>query len=561
VQIIHNVLSQNDKKQVNFWIYCLQLAILAIIYFITAKWGLSLSPVSGFATFVWPPTGIGLAALLLLGRKLWPGIFIGAYFINYITGAAPIMALGIAFGNTIELITAAYLLNHLDFHKNLGRLKDVLLIVVLASFSSTLIAASIGTFTLLIGGKIVISAFPFTWFTWWIGDMLGILIITPLILVWSGRIEIRAKAQSLWEAVILVSVFLIVTLFIFGSSKSDTPILAGAPYLLFSFLIWVAVRFNVRFVSTLIFLLSAITVWSANNRHGPFSSPNLHVSLLSSQLFLSAVAITFLAFSGVMSERRSALVTIQALNEALENSLSKIKAKLRKEQELDKLRDEFVATASHELKTPITSIKARAQALETILSARKDHEAHQIAVGIDKQSDVLTKLSDDLLDISKASNGKFIMHKSNFSVDDLIEKILNDYKQSFATHRIIKRGSSNQYIDADRNRIEQVIVNLLSNAVKYSPSNTRIIISVQASKTAIMVRVKDHGSGISSRDQKKIFNRFYRTKDDRTNKQAVSGLGLGLYIASEIIKQHKGKIWVNSKLGYGSTFSFSLPID
>jgi signal transduction histidine kinase len=539
--------------------YALRLLLLAAVYFVTAKWGLSLSAVSGFATFVWPPTGIGLAALLLLGRNLWPGIFLGAFFTNYTNGASPYLAFAIAIGNTLELAAGAYLLNRFGFQKNLQRIKDVVLLVGFGAVAPTLIAATIGTSSLLVANHIGIGEYPFTWLAWWVGDMLGILTIAPLLLVWSRRPLFRGGPKQLWEAIMLIVIFIIVSLAIFGSSTSSRSILAGSVYLLFSFLIWAALRFNVRFVSLLVLMLSAITVWASKYGRGPFLSVSLHKSLFASQLFIGATAVTFLTFSSVMSERKRAQATVQMLNLALEKSLSKTAAELRKEQELEKLREEFVATASHEIKTPITSIKARAQLLEKTLSGRGDSEAAQIAGGINRQADILTGLSDELMDVSKVAEGRFVLHKASVDIDALLPKIAAEFKYLAPDHRIVKRGSYKKSIPADKARIEQVVLNLLTNAVKYSPPKTKVVVGLRGNSRMVTVQVADQGPGISKKDQAKIFKRFYRTADRSSTKQAVSGLGLGLYIASEIIKQHGGKLIVDSRVGHGSTFSFTLP--
>lgn len=163
----------------------MKILILALVYFIAARGGLLFDPVSGFATLVWPPTGISLAFLILFGRKYWPGIFLGAFFANFTIGASPLIALGIATGNTLEAVIGATLLSYFAFHPNM-RIKDALLLLLVA-FPSTLVSATIGTTSLWLGS---IETTHETFTAWWIGDMLGAIIITPfLVKLFSHREE------------------------------------------------------------------------------------------------------------------------------------------------------------------------------------------------------------------------------------------------------------------------------------------------------------------------------------------------------------------------------------
>ncbi|HSW79258.1 MAG TPA: MASE1 domain-containing protein [Candidatus Saccharimonadales bacterium] len=540
--------------------YLAQITLLATAYFITAKWGLTLSPVSGFATFVWPPTGIALAALLLMGYKTWPGIFIGAFAVNFITGAAPFVALAIAAGNTAGPLTGSYLLRKFGFDRHLERIRDTVLLVCFAALLSTLISATIGTTSLLIGSSIQLSAYPFTWVTWWVGDSLGILIVAPLLMAWIQKVDFNYATKHLIEAGTLFILFVGLGVLIFDAVPETDPVLAGAPYLLSSCLIWAAVRFNVKLITLLIFLLSVMAVWSAKYGIGPFYSQSLKISLFATQLFMGATAVTFLIFASVIAERRRAQATVQSLNARLQQTLSQTTEKLREERALEKLRDEFVATASHELKTPVTSIKAYAQVLEQKLLKNKNAELIKLADGIDNQADILTQRVNELLDVSKVVEGKIVLNKSVFDLNSLLQRIVDDFAIVARSHAVKIKGVLKNPILADKMRIEQVLINLLTNAVKYSPPNRRVIVAIKTDKSNVYVSVTDKGPGIHKKDQTKIFKRFYRTEDNKRNKQAVSGMGLGLFISHAIIKQHGGKLWVESELGKGSVFIFTLPV-
>jgi len=220
-------------------------------------------------------------------------------------------------------------------------------------------------------------------------------------------------------------------------------------------------------------------------------------------------------------------------------------------------KDEFIGVASHELKTPLTSVKAYLQLLEKI---EKDQPNLTYVQKAQENINKLQKLIFDLLDVSKIQAGQLQLEIKEFNISELIMESIHDAQLSTNKHTIIKEGGmSNAIIEADRNRIEQVVVNLLSNAIKYSPTGKQIIVTSKRADGEVVVSIKDFGVGIPKADQEKVFERFYRAGSGLFG---VSGFGLGLYICHEIIKRHGGRIWVESEgeEGKGSTFYFSLPV-
>ncbi len=226
-------------------------------------------------------------------------------------------------------------------------------------------------------------------------------------------------------------------------------------------------------------------------------------------------------------------------------------------RQLEQKKDDFVSIASHELRTPVTSIKLFTQFLKKKLSKNKDKEMVKILENVDGQVKKLTDLINDLLDLSKMQSKKPNYKKQMLSIDNLARETIKNLRQIYPSHDFILEGSVGKKVHADRDRIRQVLVNLISNAVKYSNGNKKVLIKLEKSESNIIVGIQDFGTGIPSDQLDKIFDRFYQvgTRKSKSN----PGLGLGLYISSEIIKGHKGKIWVDSRVGEGSTFQFSLP--
>ncbi len=225
-------------------------------------------------------------------------------------------------------------------------------------------------------------------------------------------------------------------------------------------------------------------------------------------------------------------------------------------KQLQTQKDNFLGIASHELKTPLTSLKLYTQFIETNLSKQGDLKNAEVAKRMNSQIDTLTELVNDLLDVTKIQNGKIQLNESEFDFDQLAEEVITE-QQMTARHKIIFYKSEIGKVTADRHRISQVMSNLISNAIKYSPDADEIIVSTELKDDMIKFRVKDFGIGIPQDKQQKVFEQYYRVSG--TKEHTFPGLGLGLYISSEIIKRTGGKIYVHSVEGNGSDFCFEIP--
>jgi len=222
-------------------------------------------------------------------------------------------------------------------------------------------------------------------------------------------------------------------------------------------------------------------------------------------------------------------------------------------------KDEFISIASHELKTPITSLKAVLQMIEKIISEKDEMKQLYSFVkkGI-KQVDKLTELIKDLLEVTQIQAGKLKLKKTHFKLDEIIKDCCEDSQILSEKHHISIEGDKKVTVYADRNRLEQVIINLISNAIKYSPDADKVIINVDKTGDGIKVALTDFGIGIPKETLPFLFDRFYRVDEVS---QRYSGLGLGLYISAEIVKRHQGDIGINSIPGKGSTFWFTIPAE
>jgi signal transduction histidine kinase len=227
-------------------------------------------------------------------------------------------------------------------------------------------------------------------------------------------------------------------------------------------------------------------------------------------------------------------------------------------RQLEKRKDEFLSIASHELKTPLSSIKAYSQILQQSYASFSTDQRVAILSKQNQHIDRLNRLISDLLDLSRIQSGRFQFTYTVFDFDTVVRESVESVQSFTTSHRLVIKGSVGLKVKADRHRLEQVLVNLLANAIKYSPDSNRVIIRQSVDNGCVVVSVQDFGIGIALSDQKHIFQRFYRTP--AVEKQ-YSGLGIGLYISDQIIRRHKGKLTFTSTPNKGSVFKFSLPLN
>src|SRR6184192_982007 len=301
------------------------IGILSVIYFIAGKLGLMLASLHASASPVWPPAGIALAALLLLGYRAWPAIFIGAFLVNVTTAGNVATSFAIATGNTLEALVGAWLVNRFAGGTNVfDRLQDVFKFALAAGISA-IISPAFGVTSLALAGFADWANYGAIWLTWWLGDATGDLVFTPLVLLWSVASKRRWNKKEAAEVGALLLLLVLLSGVVFGgwpavSARNYPIVLICGPVV-----IWTAFRFTQRETATGIFILSAIAVWGTLHGFGPFVRETENQSL----------------FAG-MAERRRVEEELQQ-QKLVVNSANGTK-------------DHFLATLSHELRTPLTPV-------------------------------------------------------------------------------------------------------------------------------------------------------------------------------------------------------------
>jgi signal transduction histidine kinase len=288
-----------------------RVALLAIVYHLAARVGLSMAYLQSNTSPVWPPTGIALAALLLFGVSLWPGITLGVFLGSILTGAPLELAVGMSIGNTLEAVVAVIILQRfLDFHPALDRIQDVTALGVVAFFG-TMISATFGASILMVSGLAPSSAFGSIWLTWWIGDLLGALVVTPFILAWStADLNLRGRSRII-EAVLIFVLLGFIGWYVFIFPASPSVLHQAALYLIFPVVIWAAIRFGQRGGTTAVIVVSGIAIWATVSGLGPFSIYSRNDNLILLQTFLAVVSLTSLILAAASTERIRATRDLQ----------------------------------------------------------------------------------------------------------------------------------------------------------------------------------------------------------------------------------------------------------
>jgi len=541
------------------------LCSLTTVYALAGKFGLQLALFHPSATPVWPPTGISLAAFLLLGYWVWPAIFLGAFAVNVTTAGSTVSSLAIATGNTLEGLIGALLVNYVaNGRRCFAQQGDTLKFVLLAAVCSTAVSATFGVTSLALGGYADWQNYGSIWTTWWLGDLVGALIVTPAIVLWVSDRALNWSRSQLLEMGLSLPLLCVVTWTVFQSSQAMTGPNYPLAFLTLSILIWVAVRLGPRETVTAILLCAGIAIWGTLRGSGPFARVNHHESLLLLQAFIAVIAVTALVLAVGVAERRRAEEELDELNRTLERRIqdrtSTLQATVEQLQEFNQLKTAFVGIVSHELRTPLTSIKTLSENLYEGVAGPLNEKQQYYASRIQLNTDRLTRMLNELLNLSKIEAGKMELRPTVLSLQELLTDLVEVFQPPAQRKSITMDIDSMEEMPkvcVDRDKLYEVLANLLENAIKFTPTGGQVHIGAQVlDDRHIKMNVSDTGCGISEEHLPKIFDKFYRVEP---GSGPVAGSGLGLAIAKGLVELHGGTIGVESALGKGTTFYFTLP--
>lgn len=509
--------------------YGVKVVLLTAIYYAAAKFGLLFAFINSNASVIWPPAGLAIVSLLLLGWRLFPGIALGAFLVNAETPIPISCAIGITLGNTLEALFGYYLLHRVvRFQNSLGRIRDVLGLVLLSAFASTTVSATIGVGSLAIGGAIPWDTLSEAWRTWWIGDAVGILIVAPMLLLWSQKSARKLEQRECLEAAVLYLSLIGVSLIIFGGYYDYS-------YPLFPLLVWAALRFEQRGAATATFLVSGIAIWHTAKNMGVFAASTINQQFSMLQTFNGTMAITGLLLATMIYGRRRA-------EEALQRKITELK--------------EFAHTVSHDLKAPLRGIMGYSDELShdhrSQLSERARFCIDRVALATMK----MNRLIDDLLAYSRLDVETVKL--DDVSLRGLIDTIVKDYSQCIAERQVeISVEIPAITVRTWERGLTQVLTNLIDNALKYSRDSRPPRVNIQGKELRSVFRlsITDNGIGFDMQSHDLIFGLFNRL----VRPDEFEGTGAGLAIVKKVVEKQSGRVWAESVPGTGTTFFVELP--
>jgi signal transduction histidine kinase len=553
-------MNPGDSSLQRRFLFVAEVLGFTAIYFCCGKFGLSLALINKSISAVWPPTGVALAVLLLRGQKLWPAIFIGAFLVNITTQGRWPTALGIALGNTLEAILGAALtIRFASGSRAFERTSNIFRFVFLAAMFSTAVSATFGVTTLWLAGHCPEDQFGADWLTWWLGDMVSDLLISPVLLLWATTPLGTWRWRRVVEAIGLVLLLLWI-----GQSVFLGQLLASGnyplEYLAVPPLLWAAFRFGERGAATFALIFSAIAIWGTRRGLGPFARGDANESMLLLQAFMGTITLTGLTLASLISERkraeqglREAQQNLQRYAQELEQRVQERTARL--EESVQSL-DSFCHSIAHDLRAPLRAVSGFSSELFQNYQAELDDMGKLYLERIRDSAARMDRLILDLLEYGRLNNAE--VPAERVELEPAIQTALAPLESEIS----LKSASVQVQqpllpVLANPAMLGQILANLLGNAIKFVPAETPPRVQVWTEKRDSMVRicVKDNGIGIKQPHLKKLFQPFVRM----VNGAEYPGTGMGLAIVRKAAERMGGSAGAESAPGNGSCFWVELP--
>jgi len=552
------------------------LLLVALIYFGAGKLGLSLAFFQKSASPVWPPTGLSLAAMLLLGYRVWPAVFVGAFLVNRTIPSSAGASAVIALGNTVEALAGAFLAKR--FARGAAAFDDaadIFRFVFFAALPSTAISAAIGVTTLGLSGE---ASWLYYWrifLTWWTGNFASDLVVAPLILIWMRRPTIELSRQRTLEGIALLTLVVATSFMRYTGSLTGPMQHYPIGFLSQPLFIWAAYRFHQRGAITVAAIISLIAIYGTQRGFGPFglvTVPDVNDRLVLLQMFIAVLSLTGLVLGTVVSEQADSEAALRLhegqLQIALEDQrraqkdrdeiLERERAARADAERASVAKDQFLAVLSHELRTPLTPALLTAGMLEQDPSVPA-HVREDVQT-IRRNIELEARLIDDLLDLTRIARGKLQLELRPTDLHGVIRRAVEICAASAPMKIHIELAAARHFVSGDAARLQQVFWNLISNAVKFTPPDGRITVRTfdDGPGRPVVAQVIDTGDGIEPELLPKLFNAFEQGESVKERK--IGGLGLGLAISKALIAAHGGSVVAQSEgIGRGTTFTVEMP--
>ena len=547
--------------------YVVELLAIGVIYFAVAKSGLALASIHPSASPIWPPTGLALAAVMLRGYRIWPAIFLGAWLANATTAGSVYTSSAIALGNTLESLVGAYLISRWSgglktFDSPAGVAKFALIALVAA----TPISATIGVGSLALAGYAESAGIASTWLTWWLGDLAGALVVTPVIVLWAQRGSRSRERKDLLATGAVIAVAIAVGLVAFSPLIDQTPSRDPLGFLAVLPLMWAALRCGQRDTATVALVLSAFALWGALLGEGPFARTTLNDSLLLLIMYMISTSVPTLALSADVAVHKQTERSLRAAHTELgrtvqerTSALEETREALHQAQKMEAL-GQLTGGIAHDFNNVLTVI---INSLESVRPAT------------DKDAKTCRRLDRAL---QAARNGASLVQQLLvFARRGPLQVQAADINQVVGSAMAMFRRSCPEAIEistelapdlrfatADATQLQTAILNLAVNARDAMASGGRLAIrtgnlTLGASGHLppgeyVAITIADTGVGMSPDVLARAFEPFFTTKE------LGKGTGLGLSMVYSTMQQMGGDVGIESRPGEGTTVRLLLPV-
>jgi len=552
-----------------------EMLALALAYYLAARLGLQLQFAGSQATPVWPPSGLALAAMLLLDYRASGGIFLGALCANLVdfhvkAGGSELIQVGgflmhlgrhpdhivisvlIAAGNTLEAAAGRYMIGR--FGDNTDLLRSIFSAMGFCAVTplACAISSTIGVASLIAGGVLPAALFSTVWFTWWLGDITGILIVTPFLLAVWGLRGRRFEASSFFTSALVLFVLFLVNGMAFNGWIESRLIFR--PYWLFPLLLFITFRFGTETATASIVITSAMAVLGTISGRSTFIRADQNESLIVLQGFVSVISVTVLFLNAAISERRRALEELEQRVHERTAQLEAANLRLReKNQELE----DFATIASHDLQEPLRNISTFGQLLAAEKREQLDDDAKQYLHFMVDGANRMRQLIQALLTYSRAASAP--TEEEAIDLARLVPAVVEDLAPSIGELGAKIVVADLPRVVGDDIQMRQLFQNLIGNALKYHAKERSPEVRIDAAPSAdgrfSIVTIADNGIGFDPKYQQDIFKPFKRLH----GRAERPGSGMGLAICRKIVERHGGSISAEGRPGQGAIFKLRIP--
>jgi signal transduction histidine kinase len=521
--------------------YLLRLLAVALVYWGAARLSLNLALVHGQVTPIWPPTGIAVVTILMLGRRMWPAIAVGAFAVNLPLGPSPLGAAFIACGNTLAPLASAELLQRAGFRRQLDRMRDAIAIVVLGALIGMTISATIGTLVLTLSGTVPMVSFASTWAVWWAGDAMGVLLVGPMLLSLIPRPGLRNLGwRRSAELTILLTGVGGVTYVLFENQFR-------IEYLVLPLIAIAAWRFRLAGAAPAALIASVIASWAAVNSAGPFASETLLEKMVTLQAFNVSVSLASLLLASFADARQRS----EELSRLYQSASLAIAAKT-----------DAIDVAAHELGPPVAVLTSYLAILsEGKLGPPPPKWRAILNVMADKAWQV-NRIMNELVEAAQIEATEQPADRAYLDLREAIEKSIVRARPRIelsGAQVATTLGPEPVPVEADARQIGRILDNLINNSLTYVARPPRLKLDAVANGKRAVVHVIDNGIGMSDSERARVFEPFQRTKDPAFT--SIPGAGLGLYTSRKLAEVNRGTLTLErTEPGVGTSFALDLPL-